>query len=200
MGARSVIGTDIRENVLNEGRAASAQANVADKCIFLNSRDPEALLPYQGKVDVIISLDAFEHYTNPATVLSDMWNLLSPGGTVFISFGPPWWHPYGCHMMFMHAPPWSHLLFNEETIMAVRSLYRADGARHFEDVEGGLNRMTIRRFENLVQHSGFRLLTLRCLPIRRTSLLAGTKWGREFFTSLVKAQLVKDKSNCIRPL
>ena len=27
--------------------------------------------------------------------------------------------------------------------MAVRSLYRSDGATRYEDVEGGLNRMTV---------------------------------------------------------
>jgi SAM-dependent methyltransferase len=191
MGARLVIGTDIREDVLNQSRASSAQADLTDKCIYLNTTDPQVLIPYHGKVDVIVSVDAFEHYTDPEGVLLEMSKLVSPGGSVFISFGPPWWHPYGCHMMLMGAPPWSHILFKEKTIMAVRSLHRSDGAGHYEEVEGGLNRMTIRRFEHLVVKSKFRLAALHCVPIRRMAMLARNRWGREFFTSMVRAQLVK---------
>ena len=94
-------------------------------------------------------------------------------------------------MMFMDAPPWTHILFKERTIMAVRSLYRGDGATRFEDVSGGLNRMTIRCFEELVRASGFLVASLTCIPIRRMALLARTRFGREFFTSVVKAHLIK---------
>ena len=40
--------------------------------------------------------------------------------------------------------PWAHVLFSENTIMAVRKLYKNDNASRFEEVEGGLNQMTIK--------------------------------------------------------
>jgi SAM-dependent methyltransferase len=191
MGARRVIGLDINEQALNYGRDRAIDAHVHSECVFLNAKYHGNLQALNGEVDVIISHDAFEHYSDPKNELSVMWKLLRRGGSLFISFGPPWWHPYGCHLMFMEAPPWTHVFFNEQTIMAVRKLYRSDGAKRFENVEGGLNKMTIRRFEQLVRNSGFSVHSTRYVPIRGTRLLAATRFGREFFTSVVRAHLVK---------
>jgi hypothetical protein len=91
----------------------------------------------------------------------------------------------------MGVPPWSHVLFKEETILALRLRYRSDGAKRFEDVEGGLNRMTIARFERLVRDSGFQVKNLNLIPIRGTKLLGRSRWGRELFTSIVRASLIK---------
>jgi hypothetical protein len=140
---------------------------------------------------VVVSIDGFEHYAEPDAVLRQMRNLLRPGGAAYISFGPPWWHPYGSHLTFMGVPPWSHVLFKEQTILALRARYRSDGARRFEEVEGGLNRMTIARFERLVQASGFLVDHLDLIPIRGAELLGRTRWGRELFTSIVRATLIK---------
>jgi len=41
-------------------------------------------------------------------------------------------------------------MFSEKTIMNVRSLYRNDGARKYEEVENGLNKMTVGKFEELI--------------------------------------------------
>lgn len=50
--------------------------------------------------------------------------------------------------------PTDFLPFYGQVDMVLRSLYRSDGARKFEEVEGGLNRMTIRRFEHLIKTQG----------------------------------------------
>jgi ubiquinone/menaquinone biosynthesis C-methylase UbiE len=191
MGARRVIGLDINDQMLAHGRRRVIEAPTDSECIFLNAHDDRSLESLYGTIDVVTSYDAFEHYADPRLELSRMRKLLSPGGSLFVSFGPPWWHPYGCHMMFMGAPPWVHVLFQEQTIMAVRGLYRSDGATQFEDVEGGLNRMTIRRFEELVRASDLEVLMLRCVPIRGTEFLSKIGWGRECFTSVVRAHLIK---------
>jgi SAM-dependent methyltransferase len=191
MDVKQALGLDIREAVLNAARGLAADEHVTDRCRFLNGHDRDALVAWSGRIDVVLSRDAFEHYPDPTAVLEQMWDLLIPGGSVFVSFGPPWWHPYGCHMMFMGAPPWAHLWFTEQTIMEMRRRYRSDGATRFEEVEGGLNRMTIARFEDLVRRSRFVVRDLRLIPIRKTRLLCRNKIGREFFTSLVKAHLVK---------
>jgi hypothetical protein len=47
-----------------------------------------------------------------------------------------------------------------------RSDIRSDGAKRFSEVEGGLNQMTIGRFERLVQASPFKLIHLEPVPIR----------------------------------
>jgi SAM-dependent methyltransferase len=193
------MGMDIRESVLQAGRALALVHQVKDRCIFMNAHDTGALLTWHGGIDIITSIDGFEHYADPKTVLQQMWNLLRPGGLAFISFGPPWWHPYGAHLRFMGVPPWTHVFFTERTIMALRARYRTDGAQRFEEVEGGLNRMTIGRFERVVRDSGFDVDDLHLVPIRGTKLIAGHWWGRELFTSMVMATLVKPSQSHSSP-
>jgi hypothetical protein len=68
-----------------------------------------------------------------------------------ISFGPTWHHPYGGHLFSVF--PWAHLIFSEKALTRWRSDLRDDGATRFGEVAGGLNQMTIRRFEELVADS-----------------------------------------------
>jgi SAM-dependent methyltransferase len=187
----AAIGLDIRESVLQAARSLAWQQDVGERCLFINASDTGAMASLKEQIDVVVSIDGFEHYADPEAVLRHMRYLLRPGGAAYISFGPPWWHPYGSHLTFMGVPPWSHVFFKEETILALRLRYRSDGARRFEDVEGGLNRMTIARFERLVRASGFQVKHLNLIPIRGTKLLGRNRWGRELFTSIVRASLIK---------
>jgi SAM-dependent methyltransferase len=190
-GARTAIGIDIRPAVLAQARQRLDRTDVADRCRFIDNTTPEAVEAWDGSVDAIVSIDAFEHYIEPDRDVRRMADLLRPGGAVFVWFGPPWWHPNGCQMMPFGAPPWSHLLFAERAILDARRRFRDDGAQRFEHVEGGLNRMSVRRFERLVRRSGFELRQLQCRPIRRAAALARLPLGRELFTSVVQAELVK---------
>ena len=191
-GAKLVVGVDIRHSVLDVARGRAATEGVSDRCLFLNVTT-EDMSRFQRAADIIISIDAFEHYSEPDRVLRDMERYLQPGGTIVIAFGPPWWHPYGSHLQFMTQLPWVHVLFAEHVILKVRGRYRSDGAVRFEDVEGGLNRMSIKRFIEIVRNSSFKFAQLRLVPIRRTGLLhrALGPVGRELFTSVVQAALVR---------
>ena len=138
------------------------------------------------KVDYIISLDAFEHFGDPAAILAQMADLLKPGGEVITSFGPTWRHPLGGHLFSVF--PWAHLIFTERALIEWRSKHCSDGATRFGEVEGGLNQMTIRRFEALVKDSPFRLESLECAPIRRLRALH-CRLTREFTTAIVRCRL-----------
>src|SRR5438105_7349881 len=89
-GARQVIGIDIREKVLTLALAAAETAGVSDRCLFCTHIDDQA--------DVIISLDAFEHFDDPEKILLIMRGLVKPTGCVYIAFGPTWFHPLGGHL------------------------------------------------------------------------------------------------------
>jgi len=76
--------------------------------------------------------------------------------------------------------------------MRVRRLYREDNAMRYEQLEGGLNQMTVRKFLNYVNQSRFSLDNLLLTPIRYTpSFLAKLPWVREFVISRVSAVLSK---------
>jgi SAM-dependent methyltransferase len=188
LGPRQVIGLDIRDSVLHEARKLAENEKLSNvRYVSALTDDVKELY---GKVDIIVSIDAFEHYGDPAKVLDEMDKYLARDGQVYISFGPPWWHPYGAHLQFMTRLPWPHVMFTERVLMAARSLYKTDGAVKFEQVAGGLNRMSVRKFEQLIDNSVFRITTLQPIPIRRTKFLhTYCPGGREIFTSIIKAFL-----------
>ena len=181
-GVKRVVGLDIRPEVLEMARAAAHEAGVEDRCEFVTQVSEPA--------DVVISVDSFEHYDDPATVLKTMRALIRNNGCVLVSFGWPWFHPYGGHLFSVF--PWAHLIFTESALIRWRSDFKTDGATRFSEVAGGLNQMTIRRFRNLVDSSDFDIRQFETVPIRPARWL----WNpllREFLTSVVRCKLVPRK-------
>ena len=177
-GAGKVIGIDIRESVLNVGRSTALREGVADRCVFTMATDELA--------DVIVSLDAFEHFAEPQEMLRLMRRLVKPDGVALIAFGPTWYHPLGGHLFSIF--PWSHLLFTEGALIRWRSDFKNDGATRFAEVEAGLNQLTIRRFEELIRQSDFRFIDFETVPIKKLKRFSN-KLTREFFTSVVRCRL-----------
>ncbi|HEY2941229.1 MAG TPA: class I SAM-dependent methyltransferase [Vicinamibacteria bacterium] len=178
-GAKRVIGVDTRPSVLEMARQAAEASGVADRCVFSTQVDEKA--------DLIFSIDWFEHYDDVAGILRQMRRLIKDDGRVRISFGPPWYHPLGGHLFSVF--PWSHLVFTERALIRWRSDFKTDGATRFREVEGGLNQMTIRRFERLLAASDFRVERFETPPIKRFRALHN-RLTREFFTSFVRCTLV----------
>ncbi len=176
-GAAYVYALDMREDVLAAARAHQAAANV-ENCAFVRHCD--------SKVDVILSVDSFEHFPHPDLVLEEMSRLLKPDGKVIVAFGPPWYHPTGGHFPLF---PWAHLLLAEKSLMTWRSKYKTDGAKRFQEVAGGLNQMSIHKFEQIVANSPLKFDTLETVPIRAVRRLH-CRLTREFFTSIVRGRLV----------
>jgi SAM-dependent methyltransferase len=180
LGAKRVIGLDISAKWLQLAQKEAEQAGVAAKCEFVTS--------VSNPVEVIVSLDSFEHFAEPEAVLQTMYSVLAPGGSVFISFGPTWYHPLGGHLFSVF--PWAHILLKEEALIRWRAQFKSDGARRFGEVEGGLNQMTIRRFQEILKRSAFAVERLELVPIRRSKPLHN-RMTREFLTAVVRCELRK---------
>jgi SAM-dependent methyltransferase len=175
-GARRVIGIDLRQHWLDLGVEHAAERGVADRCTFAREwKDP---------VDLIVSLDSFEHFADPASILTHMRGLLRPGGKVLAAFGPTWFHPLGGHIYSVF--PFSHLMFSERALVRWRAMHKSDGATTI--AESGLNKMTIRRFIRLVEASPLRFASFELLPIRPLRLIAN-RVTREFTTAAVRCVL-----------
>jgi hypothetical protein len=84
--------------------------------------------------------------------------------------------------------PWAHLIFTERSLIRWRSDFKTDGATRFHEVEGGLNQMTIRRFERLLAESAFRVVSFDTPPIKKLRPLHN-RLTREFFSSYVRCTL-----------
>lgn len=178
-GAGRVIGLDIYEDSLVGARRRAEKAGVADRCVFTTETNE--------KVDVVMTLDAFEHFADPAAMLRVMRGLLKDNGCVLACFGPTWYHPLGGHGFSLF--PWAHLVITEKAFMRWYREFSKDGATRFREVRGGLNQMTIRRFERIVAESDFKFASFQAVPIRKLRPFAN-RLTREFTTAVVKCKLI----------
>jgi SAM-dependent methyltransferase len=152
-GARRVVGVDIIQRNLDyaEDKIKRDFPSIASKVSFVCTEGNLQELGSQ-KFDVVVSHDAFEHYSDPERMATKLVGLLNDSGLLIITFGPPWKSPYGGHIDFMTKMPWAHLLFPERVIMAERRrLLPGENPQKFEDAIGGLNKMTVKRFRHIMK-------------------------------------------------
>lgn len=180
-GAARVLGVDIQEDFLNTARREARARGLDDRCEFTASPDEQA--------DLIVALDSFEHFEDPAAILRTMHGMIKPEGQVIASFGPTWYHPYGGHLFSIF--PWAHLLFSEKSLLRWRSNFKDDGATRFREVAGGLNQMTIARFIRIVRESPFEFQDLELVPIRKLKPVHN-RLTREFTTAVVRCRLTPE--------
>jgi SAM-dependent methyltransferase len=158
-GATRVVGLDIRQSVIDRARdiLAQTQPRLLPHITFMCTDGSLRELGAQD-FDVVLSKDSFEHYAEPERSLAAMAGFVKPGGVVAIGFSPLWRSPWGGHIDYMTRLPWAHLLFPEPVIMAERRRFRPEEhAARFEDVSGGLNKMTLARFLRIVGASGMQV-------------------------------------------
>ena len=82
-----------------------------------------------------------------------------------------------------------NLIFSETTVMNVRALYRHDAAKRYEDVESGLNKMTVTKFEGIVSQSGLRLEYKKYSCIKRLDWMGSIPLLRELVVNHVSCIL-----------
>ena len=184
----TVVGVDSNKKTLKTAIENAGMHDIPPQRLsFLESISPDML----NSFDVVISQNSFEHFANPAKVLDMMNTLLNDSGTILLTFGPPWLAPYGSHMHFFCKVPWVNVLFPEEVVMKVRNRYRNDGVTRYENVESGLNRMTIGKFESIVSSSDLAIAYKNYECVKGINLLAKVPVVREFFINHVTAILRK---------
>lgn len=187
-----VVGVDIDGKRIALARAKAQRAGAADRAAFVH----EGLLEYQPDrlFDRIVSVEAFEHIPEPERFLPKMRELLAPGGEILSIFGPLWLSPYGPHQYGFTRFPWLHLAFPERVVLTARRMtFRpTDPATRYNDIRGGLNRMTVARFKRAAHAAGLRFeyLTynpqLLTGPAKLTSAaLTALPGVREFFAHTV---------------
>jgi SAM-dependent methyltransferase len=163
----------------------NVETYVRDKTNMEFVRTDARKLPFADEsFDTVVSEDSFEHFLNPETVLSEASRVLRPGGTLLVTFGPPWYSPRGGHMMFLNPPPWFHLIFSDRTIFNVRARYRSDGVRGWTEGYSPLNQMSVRRFRQLARELKLAPLEEKLWAVSGLTLLAHLPLLREFFCAM----------------
>jgi SAM-dependent methyltransferase len=187
-GARYVVGVDILH--ADTAAANAASQGCSDRTRFFSA------LPFdlRGTFDLVLSCRSFEHFSDPAWALKEMREAATPGGLVVISFAEPWWSPTGSHVSFFTRLPWANIWFSERTLMAVRARFREDGAVRFKEVAGGLNKMTVAKFERLIAASEMQEEFRRYYATKRLPLVTKIPVVREFLVSALAVALRKPMS------
>ena len=182
----NVIGVDTNRKTLEKAKQYASSLRLPIGRLEFRERVSHDMW---GTFDVVISQNAMEHYPEPSATLEEMQRLLKPGGKLLITFGPPWFAPYGSHMDFFCNVPWLNLLFTERTVMAVRARFRNDGATHYEDCESGLNKMSFAKFARIVAASGLKMEYYRCDCVKGFNFLAKLPLLRELFINHITCTL-----------
>ena len=145
----------------------------------------------KGRFDIVISQNSFEHFNNPIGVLNIMKELLKPRGKIYITFGPPWYAPYGAHMHYFIQIPWVNILFSERSLMSARSKFRNDGATKFKEVEGGLNKMTVKKFNDIIDRNDLIIDYIKYDCVKGMNFLAKIPILNELFINNIRCILTK---------
>ena len=106
------IGADIDDELLALGRE-----ELGDKIEFIRSTPTTIPLP-DASVDVIYSIDTFEHLSHPNEILMECHRVLRPGGVFFLHFSA-WYTPYGSHLEDIIPLPWANTVFSMDTLLNV---------------------------------------------------------------------------------
>ena len=182
--AKYVVGLDTNRRSLAKARHLAEERGVHG--VEFTEKLPDHLI---GTFDMVISQNSMEHFDRPAEILDEMVRALNEDGRILITFGPPWRAPYGAHTHFFTKAPWVNLLFSERTVMNVRAYFRNDGAVRYEEVEGGLNRMTVAKFEEMVLRSEMRVDYCKYDTVRGIDFLARLPLIRELFVNRISCVL-----------
>jgi SAM-dependent methyltransferase len=186
-GASRVLGVDIGSVDFAQSKLDGEYADVADRCEFRRIASLDDVRP--ERFDVVISQDSFEHYADPEDFAPELASLLDDGGLLVVGFGPLWKSPDGAHIGGMTRVPWVHLMFPEHIVMAERRRYRPEEeVARFEEIKGGLNKMTLARFERIMRGTGLEPVYFETNrgdhpAMRVFSALARIRPLREYFTA-----------------
>ncbi len=73
--------------------------------------------------------------------------------------------------------------------MKVRTRYKSDGATRFEDIEGGLNKMSVAKFTGLLEREGLSPEWMRLTAMKRLPMVTRIPVIRELTTVQVACSL-----------
>ena len=203
LGAREVVGIDIFPDYASRAQAFAEEKGYGD--VFRFQLADATALPFPSDhFDTIIMNDFVEHVSQPEEALEEALRVLVPGGRIYTNF-PPYHHPYGAHLSDAIGIPWVHLFFSDDSLIrAYKKLVQdlPDGADRirfrFSTDENGkdyisyINKMTIDRFQGILQRLNIQPIYYELTPLRSSfRRLANTRLFHESLNKMVTCVIEK---------
>ncbi|MEH2066528.1 MAG: methyltransferase domain-containing protein [Nostoc sp.] len=162
-GAQQVIALDLISDRITFARRIVAERfpNIANKIEF-HQLDIDNMTTLDGKVDVIISKDTFEHIMGIDRVLLSIRRLLKEGGLLITGFSPLYYSPFGDHGLHAIGQPiklpWAHLIIGDVRVVAAYNKHHP-GVECYSVYELGLNKLKRREFLQAFEQAGFAIVS-----------------------------------------
>ncbi len=207
-GAARVVGLDTESKLIAFARQHSAQA-FPDLLPVLEFYDEDLARFNQGKFDIIVSKDSFEHIMNLEGMIRAMAFHLKPGGRIYSGFGPLYNSPFGHHgRVATRLPwrqfPWAHLWESEAKIVQRLNRIRARGEPVFTYADTpltsirdlGLSMYSLADYRRFIYGSGLKVVrfevnrSTHCLS-RVLSVLRRVSFLEEYCTHNIYCVLEK---------
>lgn len=119
------------------------------RCQFIRMNAEEMLFKDE-LFDFVISINAFEHISDPKKALCEIYRVLKKGGYAFIQFDPVYFCDTGGHMFDYVNEPWGHLVYDETEYLNM--LQKANTPQDvIDDFMFGLNKKPKRYFDGLFE-------------------------------------------------
>lgn len=202
-GVKEIYGLEILDKYREEANRLAAEKGYGHIFTFV-SEDASHMSFQDNYFDVIIMNDAMEHVDKPNKVLNECYRVLKPGGKLYLNF-PPYNHPFGAHLSDVIGFPWVHRFFSEQTLINVykdlvknkpdgneRIDFRISRDKNGRQYFSYINKMTIKRFNKILNKSSFKVSYYCEVPLRSgLKLLAKLPVFKEFFVKMVVCILEK---------
>lgn len=142
-----VSANDVTDVLDQSARQAGVRFLEGDICNGLNYPDAD--------YDLIFSVNAFEHFHNPAAALDEMLRILKPGGLLYLTFDPLYYSPWGLHAVRRLGFPYPQILFSEAAIQRFVNEKAAEIAESYDPnsdktkIGPPLNYWTVEQFRQI---------------------------------------------------
>ena len=202
LGANSVTGIDVVAKYKDEAYALQSELGLTGVKFYVE--DASKMSFPDNSFDTVIMNDAMEHVAKPAEVLNEVYRVLKPGGKLYVNF-PPYNHPFGAHLSDVIGIPWVHLFFSDKTLIKgykelVKDLpdgndrisFRINTDENGTEYFSYINKMTVKRFKNLISNTDFKNEYYAEIPLRGfLKPLAKLSFTKDCFVKMVVAILTK---------
>jgi len=120
-GAKHVIGIDIDSDAI-----AVAKEQRSSSQVEFHESNTDGIPLDDNSIDTILCFDGFEHVSEPAPMLEEIYRILKPGGQILIgTWG--WKHPFAPHLWSTMPVPYAHVFFSERTVLRTcKRVYESD--------------------------------------------------------------------------